>query len=595
MTFSPPRPLLALTLLTGLLPAAPAAAADAETLKADIDSFFHRLELLAPGRVHWDGADTIEVKQEGNEAAATVVNGRFSLHKEPDDAAPIATIAFDRIDIREHPAATGGDLTDVAISLPNVAIKADEGELDLTINSGKATVILQGDAERQRDMSLDIAGVRLDDKKHGAWATIGPIAGSWKTIRNDDGSWRGPFSLELKQLAFLVPDGDVAGSVERIAYAGENAGPSLAEIDAFRDRAVEVRDNFQHDPAKRSREMLALLPKVFSSFSYSKGTATVEQIVAKRQSGEALVSLAKVWLAGGISGFDSDKAALRITIGHDGLTLAPALAPAARVPRTADLDFGIEGIDTAVLRKLAEAASHIDADASPEDRDKTSQQLLFGAMALQPVFRIYDAMVNFRDVSIAANGEAKRAQPAPIGYSASGAVTVRGVDALEELLPARLNQTFLPLIKYLGRPDKAAGGAAVIDYQVTSDLDDLLKLNGNDISAWFRTPRVAEGQPRVLRLQDPPLNGDDVRAVQKALTPPAGKSFADGVYDGATAVAVAAFQKQAGLDVNGVVNAKTRDKLGVTAPPAAAPPASPPTSPASPAKPGPANPAAPKN
>jgi hypothetical protein len=314
-------------------------------------------------------------------------------------------------------------------------------------------------------------------------------------------------------------------------------------------------------------------------------------MVAKRPDGETLVSMAKFWMAGGISGFDSDKVALRMTIGHDGLSLASSLAPATRVPQSSDLDFGIEGIDTATLRKLAEAASHIDPDASPEDRDKTSQQMLFGAMALQPVFRIYDAMANFRAVSIAASGEAKRAQPAPIGYSAAGEVTVRGFDALDELLPARLDETFLPLLKYLGKADTAADGAAVIDYQITSELDDLLKLNGSDITAWFRAPRVVEGQPRVLRLQEPPLTGDDVRAVQKALKPAQGKSFADGVYDGATAVAVAAFQKQAGLNIDGVVNAKTRDKLGVVTPPAAAAP----VSPAVPAKPRPADPTAPKN
>ena len=47
-----------------------------------------------------------------------------------------------------------------------------------------------------------------------------------------------------------------------------------------------------------------------------------------------------------------------------------------------------------------------------------------------------------------------------------------------------------------------------------------------------------------------------------------------GTYDGATAAAVAQFQKQNSLNIDGVADAATRDKLGVkpTPPPAGAKP-----------------------
>ena len=66
-----------------------------------------------------------------------------------------------------------------------------------------------------------------------------------------------------------------------------------------------------------------------------------------------------------------------------------------------------------------------------------------------------------------------------------------------------------------------------------------------------------------------------------------GYQFADGVYDGPTALAAARFQKQAGLNVDGVVDAATRDKLGIKPPPAPPPTAS--------ATPRPGKSAAPKN
>jgi len=54
-----------------------------------------------------------------------------------------------------------------------------------------------------------------------------------------------------------------------------------------------------------------------------------------------------------------------------------------------------------------------------------------------------------------------------------------------------------------------------------------------------------------------------VRAVQRALASAKITAPQSGTYDGATAAGVAQFQKQNGLNVDGVVNAATRDKLGV--------------------------------
>ena len=76
---------------------------------------------------------------------------------------------------------------------------------------------------------------------------------------------------------------------------------------------------------------------------------------------------------------------------------------------------------------------------------------------------------------------------------------------------------------------------------------------------------------RVLRLADPPEEGSDVRAVQKAVEASEVEPFADGVYDTATALAVARYQKQAGINVSGVVDAATRDRLGLNPPPPPSP------------------------
>ena len=63
-----------------------------------------------------------------------------------------------------------------------------------------------------------------------------------------------------------------------------------------------------------------------------------------------------------------------------------------------------------------------------------------------------------------------------------------------------------------------------------------------------------------------------MRAVQQALPADKQGTLIAGSYDTATALAVAHFQKDTGLNVDGVVDAKTRDKLGIQPPPPPPPP-----------------------
>jgi peptidoglycan hydrolase-like protein with peptidoglycan-binding domain len=67
----------------------------------------------------------------------------------------------------------------------------------------------------------------------------------------------------------------------------------------------------------------------------------------------------------------------------------------------------------------------------------------------------------------------------------------------------------------------------------------------------------------VLRPAVPPLSGADVGAVQHALAAAKIETPQNGTYDGATAAAVARFQKANALDADGVVDVATRQKLGV--------------------------------
>jgi hypothetical protein len=222
---------------------------------------------------------------------------------------------------------------------------------------------------------------------------------------------------------------------------------------------------------------------------------------------------------------------------------------------------------------MLEAASKTGPGASDADKQAALPQIIGAAMALKPLLRIYGITLEFKEVQVDASGEAKRGPPAPIGYTASGDITVRGFEALPGILTAKYDRMYLPLVKFLGVPEDAADGTKAIKFRLTSETGKPLSVNGNDVSLWraggAQSGHMPPGSPRPLRLADPPQEGEDVRAVQMAVKADEVEPFAEGVYDTATALAVARFQKQSGLNVNGVVDAETRDRLGLPAPPPA--------------------------
>jgi hypothetical protein len=65
---------ITLVLMSGVILPGAALAANADALKGDIDAFFQRVQIATAGRLHWSGADSIDVRDEGGEAIARISN-----------------------------------------------------------------------------------------------------------------------------------------------------------------------------------------------------------------------------------------------------------------------------------------------------------------------------------------------------------------------------------------------------------------------------------------------------------------------------------------------------------------------------------------
>jgi hypothetical protein len=552
-------------------------AASADTslpLKTEIETYIHRIENETGGHLHWDGADSFEVNQNGETAVATIANAHLSFRKETDDQKPVISVTLDRIEVRRAPAAAGANLTEYTILIPaSSTITASDGtEVAVTLKDGRMNFALEAPGDHQRSVGVTLAGGRVEQKDHKDYLAFGALAAGWKIVRTDNGGWRAPLDLELKGLEFLFADASLAGAMTRMSYAGESVGPNLSELDAMRDRLAEIRE--QDSPEQRVAGWLGLLPKLVTVFSSSQGNLTVENITAKKPDGETQLTLTRATLGGGLSGLDGEKATFSLAIGYEGLTLAPSLLPEAKVPQRGVLDLVLEDIATSALRMLAEAGSEAKPDAPDEVRQKAIQQLTVAAMSLSPVLRLREAALDTKNVKISATGEAKRAPPMPIGYSATGDIVVRGFDALSDIVTSNLSRAYLPLLKFIGTPATAADGTPSIKFHLASGFGQTISVNGSNLIAWFNSPasRSQEAnQQRTLQLADPPMTGDDVQAVQQALPADKQGKLVAGTYDTETALAVAQFQKDSGLNVDGVVDAKTRDKLGIKPPPPSPP------------------------
>jgi hypothetical protein len=552
-----------------LLLAAPARAWDAgsDPLKAEIDKFLSTIESNTSGVVSWDGSDPYEVKQDGAQSVAVITHPRLSIHGKE-----LAQLAFDRIELRRGADPNDGKLVryDVALPADGTLTTADGTQVKLTVNDGKATVVVEADTQNGRETALSLAGARVADAKGGAWVSFGPLSGSSKLTPDAKGGYAVVTDFAWQKIAFDIPDAPASGTIDRIAYDGKLAGPSLADLYKFQAQAREMKA--QGSPDKQGAAMLALLPEFMAAYGQGNGEFDAAGLAIKGPGGPVF-ALAKATIGAELSGLDRDNAAVRMTLKHEGLDLAPSVLPPDKVPHSVVFDIGLENVDTAVLRAMIAAAAKM--NGSEADKQLAQAQITGAAAKLNPTFRIYDIAGDTKDVGIDITGVATGSPLIQTGYTADSDVVVRGFDSLPGLVDGAPMSEYLPLLKELGTAGAATDGAPRTNFHVASTPPKWVTINGNDVSVWFLAANPAPGQPRVLKPAAPAMHGPDVGAVQHALAAAGVAVPASAAYDGPTAVAVARFQKQNKLNVTGAVDAATWQKLGAKVEPASPGPASP--------------------
>jgi hypothetical protein len=548
------------------LPAsARAAEPDVDRFKTEIGAFLGRLGPSSNGAVKWVGSDTYEVRRDGEVLLATMENARLSLNTPQP-----SQLILDRVEIREIARKDEGKLIKLALTLPkNIVLRETDGtETKINLTDARADTVVEAESGRGRETLVEIAGVRIDQSKTGTWVRLGPLSMSSKLVAEPSGGWSGPVEFEVKGIEYFLPQGPVGGAIDRIGFTGRSAGPRLNELDKLRHAIDQLQADDSKSPQARGAAFLVTLSTISEPFSTIRGELALEGLTVRSVTGETLVALTKADSTTEITGLDTEQAALRFSISHKGLDLAPSLLENWKVPRRVVLDFGVADLSTQALTNLLHALitatdQRVSGESESEaNKQEALQQALGAAAMLNPTFHIYDVAIDTEEVGVDLTAEAHGSPLAPKGYTASGDLAVRGFDAIPKLSGGIPFIEYLPVLREIGVEGTAPDGTPRLQFHLTSAPTNWITINKNDVSAWFGGTESMAGQPRLLKPSDPPMRGNDVKSVQRALTDAKISVEQNGEYNSATAGAVARFQKRNGLNVSGVVDAATRHRLG---------------------------------
>jgi hypothetical protein len=542
-----------------------AAEPDVDRFKTEIAAFLGRLGPSSNGAVEWVGSDPYEVRRDGEALLAIIENARLSL-----DTPQPGQLILDRVEIREVARKDEGKLIELALTLPkNIILRETDGtETKINLTGARADAVVEAGSGRGRETLVEIASVRINHPKTGTWVNLGPISMSSKLAAEPNGGWSGPVELEVKGIEYFLPQGPVGGTIERIAFIGRSAGPRLNELDKLRHAIDTLQADDSKSPQARGAAFLAAVSTISEPFSTIRGEVALEGLTVRGVTGEVLVAVAKAGSTTEVTGLDTEQAALRFSISHEGLDLAPSLLENGKVPRRIMLDFGVADLSTQALTNLLHALitatdQRVSGESESEAKKQEALQQALGAAAmLNPTFHIYEVAIDTDEVGVDLKAEAKGSPLTPKGYKASGDVAVRGFDSIPKLSGGIPFAQYLPVLREIGVEGTAPDGTPRLQFHLASAPTDWIAINNNDVSAWFEGTETAAAQPRLLKPSDPPMRGADVTNVQRALAVAKISVEQDGDYNSATAGAVARFQKQNGLNVSGVVDAATRRRLG---------------------------------
>src|SRR5262249_16246539 len=162
------------------------AATGDDQFKSDIEIFLNKLSTTTHGVLSWEGADSFEMRRDGDTTVATITNAHLTLH-----GAKPAELVFDRVEIRRT-AVAGTSSTakfDIIFPAQSTLTLAEGTKTSLSLKDAKASLSLDETSNRFSESLGSFTSARLVHSSTGDWVNFGPLSFSSKLVTETNGGW----------------------------------------------------------------------------------------------------------------------------------------------------------------------------------------------------------------------------------------------------------------------------------------------------------------------------------------------------------------------------------------------------------------------
>lgn len=195
----------------------------------------------------------------------------------------------------------------------------------------------------------------------------------------------------------------------------------------------------------------------------------------------------KATLSFGFADFDKDLSSMEFGVEIAGLSLDPAPADEAALPKDADMRLSLRNLPFAALLKLGESA------VTGTVKDDPTVAALQALDKAKTTVKLDSLGAKTSMLQGAATGEAVASQAAALGAVGKAKVTLTGVDALiASLQPKKKNAKpdpekaellgGLTMLKAMGRPEKDKNGKTALSYTLEVTPQGVFLLNDTDLA-----------------------------------------------------------------------------------------------------------------
>lgn len=459
----------------------PAAAASEAELRRAVDSFTTWIATLSEGAAKLTTAAPVRVEPDGQGLRVTLPSLRLVVKDkdQPGVDIELGTVSFVQRDV-------GPGRWRLQGALPSaMRIKEPSGTYEWTTGASRYAIEL--DPSDGLIYASELSAERLSGAvPDGQRVTIAGIQGKSSLADDGNGRWSSPVSMTLSELRLLNAKGQTLGQIGSIDATMKSDGVALDRARALQARISGLAGGKSPPDQATIEAMIDLVTKpsfIMRGIGYD---LSLKGLVVSEDGGQPLGQLGELRFGFGITGLDTNAAAISWNLRHAGLEAAGAMPfDGSLLPKTGEIAFALRGIPVAEAIEAARAAF---AGNPPPGAMDDPQQFVIGLLAKAgTLIEISKLEVEADKAGIGVKAEARADASSPFSAVGRAELSLRGleavVEAIDQLGLGPVDPAGVAVVAALGQQEKRPDGSVVRRYRFELKPDASLHLNDNDVTA----------------------------------------------------------------------------------------------------------------